>query len=403
MNLALLIKQPVLKKYLLKQLAYFANGWYVFEEQTAKPEPLDANKITFKAVNSSTAKLIVVAKAHYQETWQSYSSVSKKELKQIIALQKSNENPVATTFNIVENSTIDGFDVKKISFDEQLINDLGEQRILIPETELFQQVNSKPQVLSLMTPVGHLFASFFSDKSTSAYAKGLVANIETFKLSSGIPIEAENIHIDDVNYANFLFSQLIKQKIDVLFKKSAFNARTWFKVKDLHILYWAPLLTASLFYLASNSFLWFKGYSIESSLAAQSDEVKQLLSNKQKQDQQSNLLKLLNAEFSKTATVHHHWSIVYSLVESGMVIDRLTFSGNALEVRGKADKASLVLREISNSPLVASASFARAARKSRGQELFTLAITPALVVSTNQLDISEEPPELDKEKINNEG
>ena len=33
MNLALLLKQPLLKKALLKQLAYYANGWYAFKEQ----------------------------------------------------------------------------------------------------------------------------------------------------------------------------------------------------------------------------------------------------------------------------------------------------------------------------------------------------------------------------------
>ena len=81
------------------------------------------------------------------------------------------------------------------------------------------------------------------------------------------------------------------------------------------------MLTACAFYLLTNSYLWLQSYSIESELAEQGSEVSQLLNDKYKQEQQSQLLNLLNTEFSKTTTVHGHWSLVYQLVESGMVLD----------------------------------------------------------------------------------
>lgn len=370
MNLALLLKQPLLEKYLLKQLAYYANGWYAFGGKLVEDK-------CFKNLNSSKAKLVIIAKMHYRQSWQSYASVSKKELQQIIALQKSNENPTATIFQVIKNIAIDGYEVKKITFERELLDLLGEKRLLIPETELFSEQNSQqPWVLSLSTPVGTLLAGCFAEKCTSLYAKGLVSSLDAFKLSSGIPAGIVPLHIDEKNYASFLFKQLVKQKVNRLYQKMAFNAKAWLKAEDLHLLYWAPLLTASAFYLITNSFLWFQNYSIESEMAEQGTEIRQLLENKSMQGQQSQLLQLLNDEFSKTSTVHEHWSLVYTLVENGMHIDRLTFANNLLSIRGKADNASKILAVIAKSTSVANASFKGAVRKSRGQETFTIELIP---------------------------
>lgn len=382
MNLALLLKQPQLKKYLSKQLAYYASGWYIFESKkvvAGTPQNSEHDEYTFKTVDSSKAKVVIVAKSHYRQTWLSYPAVSKKELQQILTLQKSNENSAATIFHVVSSSAIDGYEVKKTTFDTLLLNELGEQRLLIPETELFnfqEQQNdfnkNKAWLASLETPVGTLFASCFAEKSTSSYAKGLIANIDAFKLSSGLPSEIIPTYINQQSYATFLFSSLTLQKIDQLYRKVAFNAKSWFKIKDLHFLYWLPLLTATGFYLLSNSYLWLQTYNIESELAEQGSEVSQLLNDKYQQDQQSQLLNLLNTEFSKTSTVHQHWAIVYQLVESGMVIERLSFAQNVISIRGQAPNASKVLTEITKDPYVIDASFKGSVLKSRGQESFTL-------------------------------
>ncbi|WP_057830653.1 hypothetical protein [Colwellia sp. TT2012] len=402
MNLALLLKQPLLKKTLLKQLAYYANGWYVFEDKQATAHKVKNNvtdQYAFKKVDSSKAKVVIVAKTHYRQSWQSYTSISKKELQQILILQKSNENSAATIFQVVSNGAIDGYEVKKTTFDALLLNELGEQRLLIPETDLIslekeQQdsfTNNQVWLASLETPVGTLFASCFADKSTSSYAKGLIANIEAFKLSSGLPSEITATYINQQSYATFLFSCLTLQKIDQLYRKVAFNAKSWFKIKDLHFLYWLPLLTATAFYLLSNSYLWLQTYNIESELAEQGSEVSQLLNDKYQQDQQSQLLNLLNTEFSKTSTVHQHWAIVYQLVESGMVIERLSFAQNVISIRGQAPNASKVLTEITKDPYVIDASFKGSVLKSRGQESFTLEL-----VSKKVQDLRSSEVKIDK-------
>jgi hypothetical protein len=366
-NLALLLKQPLLKKHLIKQVSYYADGCYVFKKNHAldtSAEKVIAEQYQFQAVDSCRAKVVIVAKAHYQQLWQSYSAVSKKELQQILALQKSTENLAFTTFQIIENVSIDGFEVKKTIFDTEVVRVLGEQKLLIPETELFTfkaQVknngsNKQAWLASFITPTGTLFASFFSGKKLSAYAKGLINNIETFKLSTGLPKDVVSHQISKEHYPTFLFNSFTTKKIEFLYRNCAFNKKAWFNSKELHLLYWAPLLTALMFYILANSYLWLQTYNIKTQLAEQGNEISQLLSTKQQQDKQSKLLASLNNEFSKTATVHWHWSLIYQLVESGMLIERFSFRENTLSIRGQAQNASKVLADISNIPHVISAS-----------------------------------------------
>ena len=387
MNLALLLKQPLLKKHLFKQLAYYANGWYVFEntqpEQGVTNEK-NSEQYTFKEVTSCNAKFVIVAKTHYRQSQQSYTSVSKKELQQILALQKNNENSASSIFQVVTNSAIDGYDVKKITIDADLLKALGKQRLLIPETELFGLYQRDKNIISnehtwlssLETPAGTLFASCFAGKSVNAYAKGLIATIEAFTLTAGVPSELSPTYIDKKDYATFIINNLFLQTLPGFFNKVAFNVKSWFKAKELHLLYWVPLLTAIAFYLLSNSYLWLKSNNIENELASQGSEVTQLLHNKVQQDQQRHLLNFLNSEFSKTTTVHKHWSLVYQLVESGMVINRLTFAKNVISIRGKAPNASNVLTNIAKNPQLSSASFKGAVNKSKGKDTFSLELVP---------------------------
>lgn len=362
MNLALLIKHPIFKNWFINQLAYYAKGWFTFHNDKLTPG------------HASQARVVVVAKSHFSERWQSYSSISKKELKQIIDLQKKSEDTGATIFQAIENKSIDGFDVKKITFDKSLLMEIGTKKILIPETELFS--HKIESLVLLKTPVGELFFSSFGDKVSSSYAKGLVKNIDTFKLTAGIPQEINEIIIEKDQFGRFIFEQLISLNMATLFSKTAFNIQTWFNRNNLHLLYWAPLLTALCFFIISNSFLWIKANNIENRLAEQSSQVGDLLIYKQTQDKRSHLLKLLNEEFSKTGTVHEHWSLIYNLVENGMIISRLSFKDDLISVRGKAQKASNVLANIAKHPNVISASFNGAMRKQRNMENFTLDIVP---------------------------
>jgi hypothetical protein len=421
-NLAVLLKQPFLNKTFIKQVAYYANDCYVFEPQYAEAiqnKQANQNKqaipslqrqYAFKKINTNKAKVIIVAKAHYSQTWHSYAAVSKKELQQILTLQKSNENTATTLFQVSNDPAIDGFQVKKTTFDNDLISKLGEQRVFIPETELIAPQdtlnnnlhNDQAWLGEVDTPAGALFVSAFAGKHVNAYARGLIPTIEAFKLSSGLPSECNAFSVSRENYPTFLYHCLTHKNIELLYRSLSFNVKAWFSAKDLHLLYWSPLLAATLFYVASNTYLWFETYNVKTSLAEQQGEISALLKEKQQQDTQHQLLGLLNNEFSTTSSVHNHWSVIYDLVENGMTIQRLTFAEKLLTIRGKAPNASQVLASISKVANVSSASFKGSVVKARGQESFTLELIMKKRVSADNINDIEtrEKPEIQENAEN---
>lgn len=374
MKLALLLKYPLIKRSLLKQVAYYANNWFLFKEISSEPSNKNNKSFDLSLVDSTDARIVVVAQMHYSQYWQSYASISKVELNKIIQLQKQTDCASSTIFQVIENPNIDGFDVKQTTFDEKFINLVGKKRILIPETELL--ANKDGTILSLRTPVGLLFISNFSGKVSSSYAKGLVSNIDTFKFSSGLPLESQNFNIEEAVFGQHLFSQLCNQNIKALIAKSALNINTWFKAKQVHCLYWAPLLTVLSFYIVTNSFLWGKSYYIEKQLEAQGSNVSQLLQDKRIQDQNNKYLASLSFEFSKAKRTHSHWSIIYSLLESDMTIERFNYAENKLVIRGSANNASKILAQLSQRSDIQNATFDGAVIKNNDKEFFEIDITP---------------------------
>jgi hypothetical protein len=191
-----------------------------------------------------------------------------------------------------------------------------------------------------------------------------------------------------------LYQCLIHKNIELIYRSLSFNVKAWFSAKDLHLLYWSPLLAATLFYVVSNTYLRFETYNVKTSLAEQQGEISALLKEKQQQDTQHQLLGLLNNEFSTTSSVHNHWSVIYDLVENGMTIQRLTFAEKLLTIRGRAPNASLVLASISKVANVSSASFKGSVVKARGQESFTLELIMKKRVSAdnvNEIETRQKP------------
>lgn len=364
MNLRLINKYPTIKKWLIGHLGYYANGMRSFSE----------NKL--KSTSNDFARIVIVAKCHYSESWQSFSSVNKKDLQKIIQLKKSTQSKSCIIFQSFENKTIDGFDIKITTFDQDLINELGANKILIPETELFNHATDTTHVFQLDTIAGTLFSGGHGIKTMSSYAKGVLADIEMYKLSAGLPQNAQSTIIEQKYFADFLINQLLEQRLDSLIKRISVKPKEWVNINKLHILYWAPLLTALCFYLVSNSYLFMQTIRVEEKLAEGGEQVSTLLEQKQRQEQKRSTLALLSTEFKNERLVHNYWEVIYHLVECGMKVTRISYNKGQLVIRGNADKASEVLSGIAKNVQVKRASFEGPVRKSRGRDNFILTIMP---------------------------
>jgi hypothetical protein len=321
-------------------------------------------------------KIIIVAKCHYKESWQSFSAINKKDVKKIVTLKKRNSGHKILVFQVFENKSIDGFDLKTTVFDEQLIKKLGRKKILIAESELYLSECLTPYIYQVESPLGNIFSGGHGYKTKSSYAQGLLQNVATYKLSIGMPEDIQPNVIKQQDFAKFLMAQLANRSITKLIKQVSVKPLLWLNTKQLHWLYWAPLMTAFLFYVATNSYFFVFNNYVEGQLADQTQKIANVLSDKRDYDEKLATMAKLSTELSEHNLVHYHWFIIEQLFEEKMTISRIALKDNTLIIRGKADKASQLLNALSTNQYLEKISFQGQVRQSRGQESFTLAIIP---------------------------
>jgi hypothetical protein len=358
-NLEFISKYPTIKIWLIAQVGYYSKQIHQFKNGL-----LTAQK-------KHDPRVIIVAKCHYSELWQSFASVNKKELDKILKLKRDNHAVIGVTFQIFKNDAIDGFDVKITTIDQAVITSLGQSKIYIPETELFLP-NESNALTQIETLAGKMFCASISNKMKSSYAKGIVDNVDTYKLSVGLPDEINPVIIQADSFSAFLLSQLFKLNLSSLTRATSFNIKAWFNLTQLHLLYWAPILTALCFYLVLNASLYLKTNSLEESLAAGGQQVSDIIIRKRQLDNNLAELSVLSTELNQRGFVHHYWQIVDALLTANMKITRITYKEGKLVIRGLADKASDVLATISSNEQISSAAFEGAVRKSGSQDSFIL-------------------------------
>jgi hypothetical protein len=354
-------KYPVIKSWLIRQVGYYSKELYLFDDNQLKKN------------SRHNAKIIILAKCHYSESWQSFASVNKKEVDKILSLKKETLTHLGISFQTFTNKAIDGFDVKVTTIDENVITTLGQDKIYIPETELFTSGDSY-QLLEIETLAGKVFCSFSGNKTKISYAKGIVDNTETYKLSVGLSSDVKAVVVNNDKFPSFLLSQLFKLRLNNFFSSISFDIKSWFNLTHLHLLYWGPLVSALCFYLLLNGYLYFKTNSFEQSLTLDGDKVGEIITQKRKLDQNISLFSVLSSEFGEQNFVHNHWQIVDTLLSAEMKITRINFQNSKLVIRGVADKASDVLTTITEHERIISAAFQGPVRKSRGKDSFILTL-----------------------------
>jgi len=353
-------KSSFLSNMLVKQLGYYSDDLLAFE-----------NGNLVKATKNDK-RIVILAKNHYQETWQTFSSISKSELNKILALKKASTKVRSTIYQIEENTGVDGYDVKTIAIDLKLLERLGEKNVYIPETELF----CFEDLYEIETPLGNLYSSIVGNKRYSAYAKGLVADVNTYKLSIGLPMGTKVKVIKSVDFPRILLENLYRQSINELLNKSLFNFKKWIPTYQMHWLYGGPILSAALFYLVTSLYISLQIHNVEGYIEDGGSQTSLLLERKREADQKSQLVNAVSGEFGNRQLVHGYWNILDTLLESEATITRISLNKQTLTVRGTADKASKVLARISEDNSVKNAYFDGPVRNARGQEAFILKISP---------------------------
>lgn len=364
MNIKILIKSKAIRNKIVKGINYYSDGLHDLSGKLLKGSSLNRKKV------------VIVAKKHYKEEWKSFSSVSKKEIEQIINNKKLNKSGHVSLFQKFKNEKIDGYDLKVTSFDEKIEELSKSSLLLIPETELIKEFDSIPFSGEFETPKGTLYYGVLENKSFSSYQKGMIVSIASFKLGVGLPEDIPTLNLSRFQFFEKLIDAVFSVNLKYLFSNSYIPFSSLAKPLHLHLLYWGPLLTILMFYIGTNVYLGFKNYTLEQSINAYSSEVSETLNKKLAHDQKMVSFEHLSIELNKENQIHLYWSLIDTLLNADMTISRITYENGKFSIRGLAKKASDILNVASKHELVMSASFRGAVRKIRGEDSFILVVEP---------------------------
>jgi len=254
-KLKLLSKYKVAVQFLYQNVGYYAQQCY------------DLSGDDF--CHCDTLKpVLIVARQHYSEKWQTYPALSLKELKNILKLQKSSSANERVIQQYVTNKEQDGFDVKTIHFSTQLLSSITSNTILIPETELIESKVDERAIYHLKTPIGEVFWAKSTDRIHSVYRQGLLNSVDSFKMSIGYPSDVHVAMFEQKEYLGLLKSSLININLAQLIKIVSFELTNSIDIKTLHKVYWAPIATALVFLLITNGYFLYKNNQLEQQLLA---------------------------------------------------------------------------------------------------------------------------------------
>ena len=267
-------------------------------------------------------KIIIVARKYYSESWQTYPSVSLKELKELLKLQQNAKQSVIIKQSYSKNEQQEGFDVRTTQFNE-LISTNYSQCFLVPETDLIaHDYESENVVLELETPAGSLFYALTEGKTHSAYKKGLVSSLNVFSLSVGLSDKAKQVELDSTQYSQKLWAILKNYPLSKINKLVSSDFRKSINTNMLHATYWAPLISAALFIFIVNGYFMLQYSALEDQLSENTQQINSLLSKKQSIDDTNSYVLDVSSELSSLPRVLSHFQIAHEAIKAGMDIQQ---------------------------------------------------------------------------------
>lgn len=356
-----LLRTPAIKERFFKQCAYLADQCY----------DLDGAPLTD---SDKVRKCLVVAKTHYDETWQRYSGVSAKELAEMLKLQRQGVRKGQMLHWIKEDKSIDGFSVRQVRFNDTLMDIAAGAWFLLPETLLYPDSDNQESLFSLDTPKGRLFFSSGPQGAQSLYQGGMVNTIDAYRHMVGISVDTPVTEVYREQFADFLRQQLGLLTVDKLIKGFSRQLNSQFSLK-MHLLYLCPLLAISGYLAVSVITHWLLLWQLESEQKQLGMQISEVLEQKAKLDTINHQLTVFNQDVASRALIHPDWDVLNTAIELGARLQTMGGDGLTMQLRGQAPSASAVLAAVGKLPQVKSAVFSGAVRKNRGNDDFTLDIT----------------------------
>lgn len=305
----------------------------------------------------SSKAIWIVGRKHYREWVKHYPMNEKKLVKRALSLDSADSD----AHSIVKSSS-GGFDVIFWSF---AFEKLPKGNCFIPESLLVGKQLSSNQAVSLSTPGGEVFVAKQNELIRSAKKTALMATVEQFSTSVGLSVTAssEKLNIADVIHSGLL--SVLPNIPEMFVSDSSQRQPLWRLAIPLAVV-------AGMYLIGSSAYLSWRLDSVKAAYAERSDELSQALSRQDKVQQLQRKVDVYEQISDTTSSSFYIWKILKPLFQQPDVsFRRITFDDGAFEVFGSAERATDVLRTLTEIEGV-SAAFNRPVTKRRAEEIFSI-------------------------------
>jgi len=363
-------KVPMFLKKLLCRYARYYNGQmydFVLDGENEL-------KLALSPGQRKSNKLLIVARAFYQEQAKEYPIENKSELKKLLALEFG-EN-IQCCYHIWDREYNNSCKVNIWNFNVDLPNAF----ITLPESLLYALSVPNEQSIEVQGTKDNcaLYVDRMDNVVHSALATAMINSSQRFAMSVGLTASQKVIQVNENNIAQQL-AQGIKQVslpiISSFIKKPKIENRLQL-ITNIAF----PIVTVlSLYLVVSSLYLQVKHSNLQQQLLSHSDGVTAALARQTKVDQEQVRYLALQELLTPMQAKSPLWLVLADLFPQAKFTN-VRLENNRFILRGSTEKAIVFLELLSKHSQVSNAKFDFPTRKSRKRDFFVISFTllPAL-------------------------
>ncbi len=320
------------------------------------------------------AKIIILARQHYQEFIKTYPIADLTELKSVLA-QEYTENPhVLHLFDQTESNQTK---VCTFVLDPAVLSTCRGW-VYFPETMLLANASVISSNDENVWDCSELQGFFFYCRdglSISQKQGPLCANVAMFALNNGL---AEGLEVQTPSPAAYN-SLVLSGLTNCLARGRSFGRWVVYRGSGsaINLKKWSQLFTGLLvgYLLSVNLYMYLSIESRKSDIAALGDGVNQLLDSQNRQKSLADSLALFVESQKGLQRTTPVWGIVQAMLEHKVNLMSFSIENEKLTLRGSAQRATDVLAMLLTISDVSSAEFTAPVRNENGIEVFVISVS----------------------------
>jgi hypothetical protein len=318
-------------------------------------------------LEAQSGPFVILARRYYHEFSKTYPIRSKKDLAEILQLEYQDQ----VAIHLLRVNDQQGIDVQSYVLKSDAVALLNKPCVIVPESWLITATQEDDAITLVEHQVGSYFTFRFQNNFGSVLKTSLCHDMATVRFIHGLPENVKGTTVTQSELPGLLANAFVRSRLSIL------AGLTYLPTAFLQRLQWKPWLAAGtvlmLVYLSLAS--WFIGWQQQqyaAKIATLGPEVDVLL-------QSQSDIERLSAELTDTGTkastfkpFYPVWSILLTLIESGIEVRDFSMDGGEYNISGQAERATEVLSALIAMPGVKSAEFSAPTRRDLAKDQFSI-------------------------------